>query len=215
MVCVRILLMAWLAALATGACCATRHAPPAALVVRGQLALPGAGERPGRGSLAIVELHDTEADRVLVEQRLSMDGASAALPFELRLPPDRRPPGRSLSVRGALLDGGRAAWLSEPVVIAATVAAADVGTLQMARAPRQLAFQTRINCGMRQFVVGMAGDTLTLSDGERFFALQPAAADLDQRFEAVDDSTTFVLTHGTTATVAVHGVSYVGCSLLR
>jgi hypothetical protein len=211
----RLLLLAGLAALAIGAGSATLHEPPVELVVRGRLSLHGTGVPPGSGHLAIVELRDTEAERVLAEQRLPLHGAAAALRFELRLSRERRPPGRALSVRGALLDSGRLAWLSEAVAIDATAASVDVGTLRLSLAPRPLAFQTRIHCGMRQFVVGMAADTLTLSDGDRFYALQPAAADPDQRFEAVGDPSTFVHTQGTTATVAVRGVSYVGCSLLR
>lgn len=211
---IRNLVLAWLALLAlTGSGAATPQ-QPTLLTVQGRLVLPAAAERPA-GAQLVVELRDTDADRVLAEQRLPLDGAGTTLPFELRLPRERLPRGHRLSVRGALLAHAGAAWLSEPVAIDPTAVAVDLGALRLARAPQALAFQTHIDCRIKQFVVGMAGDTLTLRDGAQSFALQPSAADPDQRFEAVADASTFVHTHGTTATVAIRGVTYAGCSLLR
>lgn len=211
---IRILMLAWLWAQAIGAGGTAAPERPATLTVRGQLALPSAAKRPAGGQV-VVELRDTRADRVLAEQRLPMDEAHPTQPFHLQLARERLPRGHGLSVRGALLDHGGQAWLSEPVAIDPTAVSLDLGTLSLARAPRPLAFQTHIDCRMRQFVVGMDGDTLTLRDGEQSFTLQPSAADPDQRFEAVGDASTFVHTHGTTATVAIRGVRYAGCSLLR
>jgi hypothetical protein len=209
-----ILVLTWLAMMAVATHGATTPQPPATLTVRGQLALPVVAERPAGGQV-VVELRDTRADRVLAEQRLPLDEATPTQPFQLQLRRDRLPRGHLVSVRGALLTPHGAEWLSEPVTIDPTAASVDLGLLQLARAPRPLAFQTYIDCRIRQFVVGMAGDTLTLRDGEQTFALQPSATNPDQRFEAVADPSTFVHTAGTSATVAIRGVIYAGCSLLR
>ena len=208
-------MLAWLLALAAGAgAAAAPPPPPTTLTIGGRLALPAASERPASGQV-VVELRDLRADRVLAEQRLPLDGTQPTQAFQLQLPRERLPRGHGLSVRGALLAHGGAAWLSEPVAIDPAAVSVDLGTLQLARAPRPLAFQTHIDCRIRQFIIGMSGDTLTLRDGEFSFALQPSAAEPDQHFEAMGDPSTFVHTHGTTATVAIRGVTYAGCSLLR
>lgn len=210
----RILVLAWLSLLATGAGSAAAPQPSAPLAVRGQLALPAAAERPTSGQI-VVELRDLRADRVLAEQRLPLADTQPTQAFHLRLPRERLPRGHGLSLRGALFGHDGEMWLSEPVAIDPAAASVDLGTLPLVRAPRPLAFQTRIDCGLRQFVIGMAGDTLTLRDGEQSFALQPSAADPDQHLVAVGDASTSVQLDGTTATVTVRGVSYAGCSLLR
>lgn len=211
---IRVLALTWLCVLVVVAHGTTPPEPLPGLTVRGQLALPAAAERPTGGEL-VVELRDMRADRVLTEQRLPLDATHPFQAFQLRLPIDRLPRGHRLSVRGALLTRDGVQWLTQPIAVDPAAASVDLGTLQLTRAPRPLAFQTHIDCRIRQFVVGMAGDALTLRDGEDLFALQPSAADPDQRFEAVGDPSTYVHTAGTTATVAVRGVIYAGCSLLR
>lgn len=211
---IRVLVLTWLSVLVAMAHGATPSEPQPALTVRGQLALPAAGERPAVGEF-VIELRDTRTDRVLTEQRLPLDATHSVQSFQLRLPHDRLRRGHRLGLRGSLLSRDGAQWLTPPIAIDAAVASVELGTLQLTRAPRPLAFQTHIDCRIREFVVGMAGDALTLRDGEDLFALQSFAADPDQRFEAVGDPSTYVHTAGTSATVAVRGVIYAGCSLLR
>ena len=164
---------------------------------------------------SVVELRDNSDDRVLTEQRQPLCGSAAAVPFRLRLPRAQLAPGHAFSVRAAVLAQGWTQWLSEPVAVDPSHSSIDLGTLALVRSQRPLAFQTRIDCAGRIFIVGMAGDVLTLRDGEMSVALKPAALAPDERFEAVGDASTFVQTQGRAATVSVGGSVYAGCSLLR
>lgn len=86
----------------------------------------------------------------------------------------------------------------------------------LVRAQQPLAFQTRIDRAGRSFVVvGMAGDVLTLRDGERSYALESVAAAPGDRLEAVGDSSTFAQTQGRSATVGIGAAIYAGCSVSR
>jgi len=192
--------------------CGMTPSQPQDLKILGQLQLPHGTATEGE---AVVELRDTTEDRVLTEQRQLLDGNTSALHFRLHLPSHRLPPSHALSVRAAVLAGGWAQWLSEPVAVDPARGSIDLGTLALARAQRPLAFQTLIDCGGRSFVLGMAGDVLMLRDGERSYALNPVASAPDERLEAVGDSSTFVRTQGRSATVGVGGVVYAGCSVSR
>jgi hypothetical protein len=192
--------------------CGIPASPLQDLRVSGQLQLPG--DVVARGE-AVVELRDTTADRVLAEQRQPLLGNTAALPFQLQLPRDRLVPGQTLSVRAAVLAEGWAQWLSEPVAVDPQRGSIDLGTLVLLRAQRPLAFQTRIDCAGRSFIVGMDGDVLTLRDGARSYALEPVAAAPGDRMEAVGDASTFVHTQGRSATVSVAGAVYADCSVSR
>jgi len=185
---------------------------PEELTVLGHLQLPrGVASQ----SEAVVELRDTTDDRVLTEQRQPLRSNQTSLPFRLQLARDRLPPDHAFSVRAAVLMEGWAQWLSEPVAANPQRGSIDLGTLALARAQRPLAFQTRIDCAGRSFVVGMAGDVMTLRDGEKSYALKPVAAAPDDRMEAEGDSSTFVQTQGRSAAVSVGGVVYAGCSVSR
>jgi hypothetical protein len=193
--------------------CALAPAQPLALSIRGELLLPSS--TPAKPSEMVVELRDTTNGRVLTEQRQPLRGHASALPFRLQLARDRLTPGHAFSVRGAVLAEGWAQWLSEPVTIDPDRGTIDLGTLMLARAQRPLAFQTRIDCAGRIFIVGMAGSVLTLRDGETSVELKPAASAPDERFEAVGDASTFVHTQGQSATVGVGGAVYAGCRTSR
>ena len=120
-----------------------------------------------------------------------------------------------MGVRAAVLAEGWAQWLSEPIAVDASGGSIDLGTLTLARAPRPLAFQTLIDCAGRSFVIGMAGEVLTLRDGEKSYALKPETTAPDQHFKAVGDVSTFVRTQGRSATVSVSGAIYAGCNVSR
>lgn len=211
---IRLLTWLWWPALVLAAGGATAPEPLVMLTIRGRLTLPATPLRPAHGQL-VVELRDTRGERVLIEQRMPLDATASTQAFQLRLPRQRLPRDAALSVRAALLDRGGAAWLSEPAAVDTAEASVDLGTLRLARAPRPLAFQTRIDCGLRQFVIGMDGDAMTLRDGEQSFVLQPSSDDPERRLEAVGDASTYVHTAGTSASVSVRGLIYAGCSLLR
>jgi len=192
--------------------CGMPQAQPSDLRIHGWLLLPAAAAVSGE---LVVELRDATEDRVLTEQRQPLRGRAAALPFRLQLPRAQLTPGHAFSVRAALLAEGWAQWLSEPVAVDPSRSDIDLGTLALVRSQRPLAFQTRIDCAGRIFVIGMAGDVLTLRDGDASVALKPVDSAPDERFEAVGDASTFVQTHGRAATVSVGGSVYAGCSLSR
>lgn len=193
------------------AACETQ--PPASrLSIRGKLAVPGRVELPPDAQM-VVELRDETDDRVLAEQRQPLREFSSPQPFELRLPRDKLVPGQRLTLRGALLMQGWAQWLSVPVAINAGHADIDIGTLPLARAARPLAFQSILNCGGRRFIVGMAGDTMQLLDGEMAYNLHTVPAASGSLLEAVGDSSTYVRADGLRATVSVHGVVFCGCTV--
>jgi hypothetical protein len=192
--------------------CSMPLSPPQELTVLGRLQLPGGVPTTGE---AVVELRDTTDDRVLTEQRQPLRSKPAALPFRLQLPRDRLVQGHALSVRAAVLAEGWPQWLSEPLALDPERGSIDLGTLVLARAQRPLAFQTRIDCAGRIFIVGMAGEVLTLRDGAKSVELQAAASAPDERFEAVGDASTFVQTQGRAATVSVSGSVYADCSVSR
>jgi uncharacterized lipoprotein YbaY len=185
---------------------------PAQLRIQGELRLPGAADTAGE---AVVELRDITVDEVLAEQRQPLPRGQSALRFVLQVPAWQRKPGHAYSVQAAVLVRGWAQWLGEPVAVDPQHGSVDLGTLTLVRSQRPLAFQTRIDCAGRIFVVGMHGDKLMLRDGTTSFELKPATTAPDQRFEAVGDASTFVLTQGRSATVSVGGAVYAGCSLLR
>jgi len=193
------------------AACGTQ--PPAStLSIRGQLAVPARVELQPDAQM-VVELRDETDDRVLAEQRQPLREIASPQPFELRLPRDKLVPGQRLRLRGALLMRGWAQWLSAPVAIDAGLADIDIGTLPLARAARPLAFQSILDCGGRRFIVGMAGDTMQLLDGEMAYNLQAAPAASDSLLEAMGDSSTYVRADGLRATVSVHGVVFRGCTV--
>jgi hypothetical protein len=194
------------------ASCSVAPGPPAELTVLGHLQLP---RGLASASEAVVELRDTNDDRVLTEQRQLLRSDQTSLAFRLQLTPDRLPAGHALSVRAAVLMEGWAQWLSEPVAVNAQRGSVDLGTLALARAQRPLAFQTRIDCAGRSFVVGMAGEVLTLRDGEKSYALKSVAAAPGDRLEAVGDPSTFLQTQGRGAAVSVGGEVYADCSVSR
>ncbi len=76
-------------------------------------------------------------------------------------------------------------------------------------------FRVLIDCRIRQFIMALEGEVPMLLDGAQAIALQPSTSDPGQRFESADDPSTYVHAHGTDATVAMRGVRYAACSLLR
>ncbi|HYN58092.1 MAG TPA: YbaY family lipoprotein [Rubrivivax sp.] len=206
--------VAALAALAVLLAACGTQPPVSTLSIRGQLAVPGRVELPPDAQM-VVELRDETTDRVLAEQRQPLREISSPQPFDLQLPRDKLVPGQQLKLRGALLMQGWAQWLSAPLAIDPGQADIDIGTLSLTRAARPLAFQSTLDCGGRRFIVGMAGDTMRLLDGEMAHDLQAAPAASDSRLEAVGDSSTYVWADGSRATVSVRGVVFRGCTVQR
>jgi hypothetical protein len=190
--------------------------PPAspAQQVRGTVVLPAEADRPADGQL-VVELRETGSDRVWAEQRLPLDRSATEQPFVLVWRREPLPFKPELHVRAALLAQGRVLWLSEPLKLGPPARTMEVGPLTLLRAPPPLAFQRRIDCGARQFVVGLDGDRLVLRDGDQSIPLRHDAQPPGARHVAIDDPATYVQTEGTTAEVAVRGVLYAACNLLR
>ena len=189
-------------------------AAPPTVTIRGQLVADERITLPPDG-LMVVELRDTGTDQVLTELRQPLRGLQSPLPFQLQLPRQRLQPDQRLEVRGALLSQGWAQWLSAPMAIDASAATIDVGMLRLQRAARPLAFQSKIDCGTRRFVVGMHGDTMRLLDGDAAYDLRNVPAASGDRLEAVGDPATFVQTEGRQARVGIRGVIYADCSVSR
>lgn len=192
------------AAAALGAGCG---APQAPLVVAGRLVSAGPIDAPG-GAIVVVELRAGTDGPVLAEQRGRLLDRQPPLAFELRLASDRVPPGSRPMVRGAVLAQGWTQWLSDPVEVRGQAGRVDVGELSLAPAARPLAFQTVIDCGQRRFVVGMAGDSLRLVDGDAAFDLRTTA---DGRMGAKADPTTYVDADAGSTVVSIRGQVFDRC----
>lgn len=183
--------------------------PAPALVVAGRLVSAAPITAPD-GAIVVVELRGSADGPVLAEQREPLRGRQPPLPFELRVGRERLPADARPVVRGAVLAQGWAPWLTDPVEVRAAAGRVDVGDLRLAAAAKPLAFQTVIDCGGRRFVVGMAGDTLRLLDGDAAFDLRTKA---DGRMEAVDDPTTYVDADAGHAAVSIRGRVFDHCTL--
>lgn len=199
---------------ASSAALATTPGPRPTQQVQGVVLLPPQTERPA-DALLMIELREVGSDRVWAEQRLPLDRSATEQSFVLVWRREPLPFKPELQVRAALLAQGRPLWLSEPLMLGPPVRTMEVGPLTLLRAPPPLAFQRRIDCGVRQFVVGMDGSRLVLSDGDLRIALRHDAEPPGARHVAIDDPATYVQTEGTAAEVAVRGVLYAACSLLR
>jgi uncharacterized lipoprotein YbaY len=111
----------------------------------------------GPEALAIVELRregDGGASAVVAEWREATRGRQVPIPFRLVVDAAAWQPGARYVLRGAILDAGRPAWASEPVVIDAAAVPARLPPLVLASVPA-LAFTTEFRCGLRRVVIGV------------------------------------------------------------
>lgn len=183
------------------------------LTVRGELTYQARIALPA-DSLAIVELARAEDGRVVAEQRQALAGRQLPLRFELKPHPAVLVDGGAYFLRGVIAHDGRTSWLSEAVEVRARPGTIDVGTLLLK--PYQLAaFASPLVCGGRKASVGVgrigAREVLQLSAGGDTFELHETVTASGARYEAVNDTRTFVWFKGQRATLSVRGELYPEC----
>lgn len=176
------------------------------LSYRARIALPP-------GSIAVVELRDvsSSAQPVIAEQRIVLGGRQVPIPFELKVDRSVLAAGRQYHLRGAILDGGKPAWVTEPVAIDAGSSAIELGTLTMMPFKAQ-AFTTRLRCGNQSVTIGSTADTMHLTIGKETIVMRPVEAASGARFAATGDPTTTFWSKGDRATLVLRGQTFPECT---
>jgi len=168
-------------------------------------------------SQSVVEVRDAASPDapVIAEQRRELAGAQVPVPFELKVTRARLVDGSTYVFRGAIMTGGRASWVSEPVMIepVSIVPATNVVDLGLVvLAPyTALAFATRWTCGGESVSVGYVGDQATLLVAGESIPVRPVPAASGVRYDAVLDPDTFIWSKGDRAMLAVRGRAYPEC----
>lgn len=164
------------------------------------------------GAVAIVELRDASVPDgpVVAEQRIELKGRQVPVPFDLKVDRAKLVPGRKHTVRGAIFDGARATWVSEPVAVDVTADRVDLGTIPL-QPYRAVAFATTWQCGPQTAVFGIYGDKADLTVANSSFAMRPVVTASGSKFEALSDPTTSLWEKGDRATLVVKGREYPEC----
>jgi heat shock protein HslJ/uncharacterized lipoprotein YbaY len=157
------------------------------------------------GALMLVELRGP-GGVVVAEARLPTEGAQVPLPFTLTAPDNG-----DYRLQGALLVGGRQAWLSPEVPVAAGEGAVDVGTLTLASSAG-IGFATRMTCGGTPVEVGFLEDVARLRVGAEVFDLAPAVTASGARYSDGATPETAVHGKGNAATVTLKGSDLPECA---
>jgi len=208
------LLCAVTGVLLTSCSAAPGDASDGPLVVRGSLDLRERIALPSE-AIAVVELREGSEGRVVAESRQPLGDRQLPVPFEVA---DGRvtPAAPARTVRGAILVGGRPAWVSEAKPVSAGTATVDVGALMLARY-QPLAFASTLKCGERsaRFGIGKRDgrDVPQLDIGDRRFDLKQVVTASGARYEAIDDPRTGVRDKGNRATVVVEGEAWPECEV--
>ncbi len=184
---------------------ASRAPTAESLSVRGFLDYDDKIALPQDG-FAIVELRDTSPPRaVIAEQRVELLGQSLPLKFELLVDRALLASDRSYAVRGAIKQGAKALWATDPVVIDMTSAPGiDIGTQEM-KPVVVVAFGSDFDCGDQRITIGMAGDLLRIIIGDSHIDMQPVVAASGMKYEAVGDPTTVLWSQERRASLTLRG----------
>ena len=176
------------------------------LTYRARIALPPDSE-------SVVELRDAAIPDgpVIAEQRTQLAGAQVPVPFELTVTRARLVDGSTYVLRGAIVTGGRASWVSEPVMIESARPVVDLGLVVLAPYTA-LAFATRWTCGGESVSVGYVGDQATLLVGGDSIPVQPVPSASGVRYDAVLDPDTFIWSKGNRAMLEFRGRAYPECT---
>jgi heat shock protein HslJ/membrane-bound inhibitor of C-type lysozyme len=106
---------------------------------------------------------------------------------------------------------GRPAWTTEPVAIDVSERGIELGTLEMLQV-RPTGFVTPLKCGDEHATVGFIGeDTADLTVGGELYTLRAVRSASGSRFEAPNDSSTWLWSKGDHITVSVRGRTYPEC----
>ncbi|WP_296808642.1 META domain-containing protein [Thiocapsa sp.] len=176
-----------------------------ALSYRARIALPP-------DALAIVELSDptVPGGRLVAEQRIALDGRQVPIPFALVVERAALIPDQSYSVRGAVLSGGLAAWITDEVPLDPSVESLDLGTIMMS--PYEpIPFASELVCGDQRIRVGFLEDRMRLQVGDRTFDLRQAVSGSGARYVALADPTTSFWGKGDRGMLEIAGTAYPEC----
>ena len=176
------------------------------LSYRARIALPP-------GSIAVVELRDVSSSDqpVIAEQRIVLGGRQVPLPFELKVDRSALAAGRQYNLRGAILDGGKPAWVTEPVLIDPASISVDLGTLTMMPVKAH-AFTTRLRCGNQSVTIGYTADSIHLTLGKETIEMRPVEAASGAKFAAAGDPTTTFWSKGDRAFLVLRGQIFPECT---
>ncbi|UHD14696.1 META domain-containing protein [Thiocapsa bogorovii] len=176
-----------------------------ALSYRARIALPP-------DALAIVELRDPSVPggRLVAEQRITLDGRQVPIPFELVVERAEQSPHRSYSIRGAVLSGGLAVWITDEVPLDPSVESLDLGTVMM-DPYEPIPFASELVCGDQPIRVGFLEDRMRLQVGDRTFDLRQAVSGSGARYVALADPATSFWNKGDRGMLEIAGTAYPEC----
>jgi heat shock protein HslJ/uncharacterized lipoprotein YbaY len=210
----RVVVVGAVAALAAAAGCASvgTAEAPRMITVKGQLAYAQRVALPGNAG-AVVEVRDTsqpEGKGVVAERRIELRGRQVPIPFELDVDPAGLEPGRPYAVRGGITLGGRPAWISDPVPLAARSGTVDLGTLAL-QPVRIGAFPSTFVCGDLRATLDFLGEKARLTVGQTEWEMRQTRTASGARFEAVNDPTTWFWNKGQGGLLSIKGREYPEC----
>lgn len=210
----RLLIAAAVGALYVAAGCAAvgTTGGPATITVKGQLAYAQRVALPGNAG-AVVEVRDIsrpEGEGVVAERRIDLRGRQMPIPFELEVDPARLEPGRPYAVRGGITIGGRPAWVSDPVPLAARSGTVDLGTLAL-QPVRVGAFPSTFLCGDLRVTLDFLGEKARLTVGQTEWEMRQTRTASGARFEALNDPTTWFWNKGRGGMLSIKGREYPEC----
>ena len=154
--------------------------------------------------LLVAELRGADGG-FLAETRLATGGRQVPIPFAVALPA-----GIEATLQVALYAGGRPAWVSSPVAIAAGSGDLALGAIALER-HTPMGFATRLRCGDTEIEVGFIDDIARLAVAGEIVDLKRVPAASGARFEAEGDAGTFYWSRGQAAMVSVRGVLLPEC----
>jgi uncharacterized lipoprotein YbaY len=203
-----------LAGLLLGSVAGCAGTPPASeiLTIRGSLTYRARIALPP-DSESVVELRDAAIPDgpVIAEQRTQLAGAQVPVPFELTVTRARLVDGSTYVLMGAIVTGGRASWVSEPVMIDPVRPVVDLG-LVVLEPYTALAFVTGWTCGGESVSLGYAGDQAILLVGGDSIPVQPVPSASGVRYDGVNDPGTFIWSKGNRALLEFRGRAYPECT---
>lgn len=166
------------------------------LTYRARIALPPDAEMA-------LELRGTGGPVTTLRQ--ATEGRQVPLPFTL----DTAATG-DLTLRAAIFVGGRAIWLSDPVVVPAGEGPVDLGPIDLA--PHQaMGFATRLLCGDTVVDVGFIDDIARLRAQGRSHDLSPTPAASGARYSDGQSPETVFWSRGNRALIRLEGTLLPEC----
>ncbi|RKT44657.1 META domain-containing protein [Thiocapsa rosea] len=163
-------------------------------------------------ALAIIELSDPRVPggRLVAEQRIALDGRQVPIPFALVVERAALLPDQTYLVRGAVLSGDLAAWVTDEVPLDPSVESLDLGTILM-RPYEPISLASEFICGDQPIRVGFLEDRMRLRVGDRTFDLRQAVSASGARYVALADPTTSFWGKGDRGMLEIAGRAYPEC----